>query len=106
MACFFRRWTLCSGLVVWTCLTLCLQLGRAINSSASWPLLDNKLQHSIQWDHHSLLINGERLFLFGGEMHPFRLPVPELWEDILQKIKATGMRMVSIYTHWGFHAPS
>lgn len=39
-------------------------------------------------------------------MHPFRLPVPELWEDILQKIKATGMRMVSIYTHWGFHAPS
>ncbi|KAK3297117.1 glycoside hydrolase superfamily [Chaetomium fimeti] len=39
-------------------------------------------------------------------MHPFRLPVPELWEDILQKIKATGMRMVSIYTHWGFHAPT
>jgi beta-galactosidase len=39
-------------------------------------------------------------------MHPFRLPVPELWEDILQKIKASGMRMVSIYTHWGIHAPT
>ncbi|KAK3953952.1 glycoside hydrolase [Pseudoneurospora amorphoporcata] len=37
-------------------------------------------------------------------MHPFRLPVPELWEDVLQKVKAMGMRMISIYTHWGFHA--
>jgi beta-galactosidase len=67
-------------------------------------VLDNGLQDAIQWDHYSIIINGERHFLFGGEMHPFRLPVPELWEDILQKIKATGMRMVSIYTHWGFHA--
>ncbi|KAK0636102.1 glycoside hydrolase superfamily [Bombardia bombarda] len=73
--------------------------------SSAWPIQDNGLQKAIQWDHYSIVINGERLFLFGGEMHPFRLPVPELWEDILQKIKAMGMRMVSIYTHWGFHAP-
>jgi len=104
MGYFFRPWALRSGMI-WIVLALCLQFG-AVNSSTSWPLLDNELQHAIQWDHYSLLVNGERLFLFGGEMHPFRLPVPELWEDILQKIKATGMRMVSIYTHWGFHAPS
>ena len=24
---------------------------------------------------------------------------------MLQKIKAAGLRMVSIYMHWGFHAP-
>jgi beta-galactosidase len=102
--CFCTR-SLSTRLLTWTLLTLCIQLGYSItNTSTSWPLLDNGLQHTVQWDHYSLLINGERLFLFGGEMHPFRLPVPELWEDILQKIKAMGMRMVSIYTHWGFHA--
>ncbi|KAK4234521.1 glycoside hydrolase superfamily [Achaetomium macrosporum] len=94
-------------LLTWTLFALCFQLGcSAANTSTPWPLLDNGLQHTVQWDHYSLLINGERLFLFGGEMHPFRLPVPELWEDILQKIEAMGMRMVSIYTHWGFHAPT
>ncbi|KAH6641286.1 glycoside hydrolase superfamily [Chaetomium tenue] len=87
-------------------LSLLFQCGLSANASSLWPILDNGLQKEIQWDHHSIIINGERLFLFGGEMHPFRLPVPELWEDILQKIKASGMRMVSIYTHWGFHAPT
>ncbi|KAK3366220.1 glycoside hydrolase superfamily [Lasiosphaeria ovina] len=77
-----------------------------LGSQDSWPTLGNGLQQTIQWDHYSLVINGERIFLFGGEMHPFRVPVPEVWEDVLQKIKAAGMRMVSIYTHWGFHAPT
>ncbi|KAK0727558.1 glycoside hydrolase superfamily [Lasiosphaeria miniovina] len=77
-----------------------------LGSQDSWPILGNGLQQTIQWDHYSLIINGERIFLFGGEMHPFRVPVPEVWEDVLQNIKATGMRMVSIYTHWGFHAPT
>ncbi|KAH6850482.1 glycoside hydrolase superfamily [Chaetomium sp. MPI-CAGE-AT-0009] len=94
------------GLFLFGLLSLPFHLGFSANASSPWPILDNGLQDEIQWDHHSIIINGERLFLFGGEMHPFRLPVPELWEDILQKIKATGMRMVSIYTHWGFHAPT
>jgi beta-galactosidase GanA len=34
------------------------------------------------------IVNGERLFLWSGEVHYWRLPVPELWIDILQKIKA------------------
>jgi beta-galactosidase len=90
----------------WVFLFLCFQLANAANTSSTWPVHDNGLQNAIKWDHYSLLINDERLFLFGGEMHPFRLPVPELWEDVLQKIKAAGLRMVSIYTHWGFHAPT
>lgn len=94
-------------LVTWILSSLFFCLGAAaVNTSSSWPLLDNGLQHTVQWDHYSLQINGERVLLFGGEMHPFRLPVPELWEDVLQKVKATGMRMISIYTHWGFHALS
>ncbi|EGO61409.1 hypothetical protein NEUTE1DRAFT_77416 [Neurospora tetrasperma FGSC 2508] len=78
----------------------------ASDAPSAWPIQGNDLQDQIQWDHYSIIINSGRLFLFGGEMHPFRLPVPELWQDILEKVKAMGMRMISIYTHWGFHAPT
>jgi beta-galactosidase GanA len=36
-----------------------------------------------------------------GEFHPFRLPVPGLWLDIFQKIKAMGFTAVSFYVYWG-----
>lgn len=98
-----QKWT--ARLIFWTLIVLCFNFGTATDTSP-WPVHNNGLQELIQWDHYSLLINGERLFLFGGEMHPFRLPVPELWEDILHKIKAMGLRMVSIYVHWGFHTPT
>ena len=39
--------------------------------------------------------------LYSGEFHPFRLPVPGLWLDIFQKIKALGFNGVSFYTDWG-----
>ena len=38
---------------------------------------------------------------FSGEFHPFRLPVPDLWLDVFQKIKALGFSGVSFYTDWG-----
>jgi beta-galactosidase GanA len=46
------------------------------------------------------MINGTRLFVFSGEFHPFRLPVPSLWLDIFQKIKAIGFNAVSFYADW------
>lgn len=41
-----------------------------------------------------------------GEFHTFRLPVPSLWLDILQKFKAAGLNAVSVYTHWGLLNPA
>lgn len=58
-------------------------------------------QGLVTWDKHSFMIRGERLFLFSGEFHPFRLPVPGLWLDVFQKIKAMGFNGVSFYTDWG-----
>ena len=63
------------------------------------------------------MINGERLMIMSGEFHPFRcvfrphliqtvtlilerLPVPGLWLDIFQKVKALGFNTVSFYVHW------
>ncbi|KAI3336951.1 glycoside hydrolase family 35 protein [Xylariaceae sp. AK1471] len=57
-------------------------------------------QDIVTWDEHSLFINGERVMIFSGEVHPFRLPVPSLWLDVFQKVKALGFNCVSFYVDW------
>lgn len=64
--------------------------------SSKGPLL----QDIVTWDEDSLYIHGERVVIFSGEVHPFRLPVPTLYLDIFQKIKALGFNMVSFYVDW------
>ncbi|TVY31741.1 putative beta-galactosidase A [Lachnellula subtilissima] len=58
------------------------------------------LQDLVTYDEHSLLVYGERVYVFSGEFHPYRLPVPDLWLDVFQKIKALGFNAVSFYVHW------
>ena len=60
--------------------------------------------HSITWDSYSLMIDGQRSVVWSGEFHPFRLPSPSLWRDVLQKLKANGYNAVSIYFDWGYHS--
>src|SRR3954447_25222474 len=62
--------------------------------------------HTITWDQYSLMIDGQRTFVWSGEFHPFRLPSPSLWRDELQKLKAHGYNAVSIYFDWGYHSPA
>ncbi|KAJ7757393.1 glycoside hydrolase family 35 protein [Mycena maculata] len=61
---------------------------------------------SVTLDQHSILLDGKRVVVFSGEFHPFRLPSPELWYDILQKFKAAGFNALSAYWHWGLSAPN
>ncbi|CAK7199090.1 hypothetical protein SEUCBS139899_001760 [Sporothrix eucalyptigena] len=58
----------------------------------------------VSWDRYSLYINGTRVFLQSGEFHYQRLPVPDLWPDIFQKMKANGFNTVSIYFFWSYHS--
>jgi len=76
----------------------------------------------VQFDNYSLILRGQRIFLqydtitlriyiilnafSSGEFHTFRLPVPSLWPDILEKVKAAGMNAVSVYTHMGLINPA
>jgi hypothetical protein len=62
--------------------------------------------HTITYDSYSLSVDGQRLFLYSGEIHPFRLPSPSLWLDVLQKIKAAGFNGISVYFDWGYHSAS
>jgi beta-galactosidase GanA len=71
----------------------------------TWSVQDSGYTDLVQWDHYSFILKGERQFLFGGEMHPFRQPIPEMWQDIIQKIKASGMNTMSFYSMWGSHEP-
>ncbi|KAJ5832920.1 beta-galactosidase B [Penicillium riverlandense] len=98
---------LASGLASWasSSLLLCCAIIAARADDSDWPIKSTNYTDTVQWDHYSYFINGQRAFLFGGEMHPFRLPVPELWEDILQKMKAMGMNTMSFYSLWGYHEP-
>lgn len=66
-------------------------------------ILDSRngpLQDIVTWDEYSLYVHGERVMIFSGEVHPFRLPVPSLYLDLFQKIKALGFNTVSFYVDW------
>ena len=58
----------------------------------------------VSFDNRSLLVDGERLVIWSGEFHPFRLPSPDLWRDVLQKIKASGFNTVALYFSWSYHS--
>jgi beta-galactosidase GanA len=62
--------------------------------------------HTIAWDRYSFSIDGQRVWLWSAEFHYFRLPNPELWRDLLEKLKATGFNAVSLYFSWAYHSPA
>ncbi|KAK6224828.1 glycosyl hydrolase family 35 [Colletotrichum tabaci] len=91
--------------LLWLAASLCGGSYGASAQEVDWPIHDNGLNQVVQWDHHSYIVNGERLFVFSGEFHYWRIPVPELWRDLLEKVKAAGFNAFSIYNHWGYHNP-
>jgi beta-galactosidase GanA len=62
--------------------------------------------HTVTFDKYSLLIDGVRTPVWSGEVHPFRLPSPSLWLDVLQKLRANGYNTISIYVAWNYHSPN
>lgn len=60
--------------------------------------------HKVTWDEKSLKLDGERLAVWSGEFHYWRLPSPDQWRDVLQKLKASGFNAVSLYFFWGYHS--
>ncbi|KAH9891918.1 glycoside hydrolase superfamily [Cubamyces lactineus] len=78
----------------------------ATTRAAVPPRKSNGLTDVVQWDNYTLFLHDQRMFLYSGEFHTFRLPVPELWLDIFQRMVAAGMNGVSIYIHWGLTNPA
>jgi beta-galactosidase len=61
--------------------------------------------HTIAYDRYSLIIDGKPTYIWSGSFHYWRLPSPDLWIDVLQKMKAAGFNAVEIYFDWGYHSP-
>jgi hypothetical protein len=72
-------------------------------STPNEPVKRALLQQFVTWDENSLFIKGERVMIYSGEFHPFRLPSPSLWLDVFQKIKAAGFNTVSYYNMWALN---
>jgi beta-galactosidase GanA len=62
--------------------------------------------HTVTYDGYSFKIDGKRVYIWSGEFHYFRLPSPDLWLDIFQKMKAAGFNAVSLYFDWDYHSPA
>ncbi|PIL34795.1 hypothetical protein GSI_02582 [Ganoderma sinense ZZ0214-1] len=75
-------------------------------SAADPPRQSTGYTDIVQWDNYTLFLHDQRLFLHAGEFHTFRLPVPELWLDIFQKMVAAGLNGASLYIHMGVTNPS
>ena len=56
----------------------------------------------IEFKNNNFYINGEEVFLFGGEIHYFRIPITD-WEDRILKVKDAGGNLVSTYIPWIIH---
>jgi beta-galactosidase GanA len=67
---------------------------------------DDTTPHTVTFDKYSLMLDGQRTFIWSGEFHYWRLPSPDLWRDVLQKMKAEGYNAVSVYFDWAFHSPA
>lgn len=65
-----------------------------------------RAKHTVTFDRYSLMVDGKRIFLWTGEFHYFRLPSPELWRDVLEKIRSAGFNGVSLYFNWSYHSPA
>ncbi|KAH0831870.1 glycoside hydrolase family 35 protein [Lanmaoa asiatica] len=97
---------------IWSGISLTSSVADALRKQAiekhtvTSNLTGNGRTNDVLWDKYSLVLKGQRIFIHSGEFHPFRLPVPGLWLDILQKIKAGGFNAISIYTHMALINPS
>ncbi|MET0135468.1 MAG: beta-galactosidase [Kibdelosporangium sp.] len=75
-------------------------------SAATAAAPDTGRTHQVDYDRYSLTVDGRRMMLWSGEFHYFRLPSPQQWRDVLEKIKAAGFNGVSLYLHCGYHSPA
>jgi beta-galactosidase len=57
---------------------------------------------SVEMNQGKFVINGKEEFLYGGELHYYRVPKSE-WRDRLTKLKNAGCNLVSSYVPWVWH---
>lgn len=59
-------------------------------------------KNSVTCDDKGFIINGKRIFIYGGELHYFRIP-PSQWWDRLNKCKQAFFNSIGAYMAWNWH---
>lgn len=59
---------------------------------------------NVSYDGRSVIINGDRVLLFGGSMHPARA-TRQTWDMALDQAVQQGLNLVTIYVIWAKHQP-
>lgn len=44
-------------------------------AQTQWPIRNDGLTTAVEWDHYSLIVNGQRLYIWSGEVHYWRVSV-------------------------------
>jgi len=70
-----------------------LLIGGVLLAQAKMPV------PTVEWDSHSLLINGRRVCPVMGEMHYSRIPADE-WAAEVRKMREGGVTMLATYVFW------
>ncbi|HTI24392.1 MAG TPA: beta-galactosidase, partial [Kutzneria sp.] len=84
--------------------SVALALTGVVPATAAPAAAPPRASHTISYDGYSFLIDGKRTYLWSGEFHYYRLPSPDLWLDIFQKMKAAGFNATSLYFDWGYQS--
>ncbi len=79
------------------------QLAATAGNKISFPGNDGQ-GHEVTFDSKSFKVDGERLNVWSGEFHHWRLPGTDDWRDMFQKMRANGFNAVSLYFFWGLHS--
>ncbi|PPQ64157.1 hypothetical protein CVT24_008792 [Panaeolus cyanescens] len=101
-----NSWKLLSSLCIASVLFSSISTVLATQTGVLTKRLSLARTDDVKFDNYSMILKGQRVFIHSGEFHTFRLPVPSLWVDILEKTKAAGLNSVSVYTHMGLMNPA
>lgn len=67
--------------------------------------MNQKNNRVIGCDSRSMILNGKRTLLIGGEVHYSR-STPAQWSQILEQSLRDGLNVISTYCFWNFHETS
>ncbi|KAM5577889.1 beta-galactosidase 6 [Rosa sericea] len=59
---------------------------------------------NVTYDGRSLIIDGQRKFLFSGSIH-YPRSTPEMWPSLIGKAKEGGLDVIQTYVFWNLHEP-
>jgi hypothetical protein len=57
----------------------------------------------VEFDRHSLRVDGRRVIVRAGSLHYFRLPARALWRDRIAQMRDAGLNAIDVYYPWSYH---